>query len=526
MYYTSVKFLLFIIIVFVAYFIIPKRFRWTVLLAASIFFYAGLGWKVFGFLFFSSLSTYLGGLGLGKINQKIDFVKTDQGPNLKERISHLTSLKKYLQFVVVLINLGILAFFKYLNFVIINLNRVFSLFSFQLSFATRTLLVPLGLSFYTFQVVGYIIDVSRGTVKAERNPLKYFLFVSFFPQIIQGPIGRYGDLAHQLYEGHSFEWNRVYDGLILIMWGFFKKMVIADRAALFANTVFGNTQAYAGVETFLGLFIYGIQLYADFSGGIDISRGIAQVMGIDMAQNFNHPFFAQSVQEYWNRWHMSLSAWMRDYVFYSVPSVKFISKTSKKTQKWFGKRIGKKVPSALVTLFCFLLIGIWHDASWNYVAFGFVNGSIIGSSTILKPYHKKWFSVLHIDPGSSAWQLFRMVRTFLICMVLRVSHSGALSTSISMVRSLFSELRLWVLFDGSLTTAFGLTETDFHILFFGCVIFFVVSLVSERGLDVRDWIRRQGFVVRLIVPMFLIFMTMMFAVLDNNLVGGFLYAQF
>ena len=201
--------------------------------------------------------------------------------------------------------------------------------------------MPLGLSFYTFQIVGYMLDISHGKHPAERNFFKYFLFVTFFPQIIQGPISRYSQLAPQLYEGHDFDWDRIYDGIVLIMWGFFKKMVIADRAAIFADTVFSAYWNYAGVQTFLGLFFYGIQLYADFSGGIDITRGIAQVLGIDMVQNFNHPFFAKSVAEYWNRWHMSLGSWMRDYVFYSMKSVKFIAKATKKTNKIFGKKIGK-----------------------------------------------------------------------------------------------------------------------------------------------------------------------------------------
>ena len=339
-------------------------------------------------------------------------------------------------------------------------------------------------------------------------------------------IGRFDALAHQLYEGHEFKWDRVYDGMLLIMWGFFKKMVIADRAAIFANTVFQNWSMFSGVQTFMGLFIYGIQLYADFSGGIDISRGIAQVMGIDMAQNFNHPFFSKSIAEYWNRWHMSLGSWMKDYVFYSMPAVRFISKTSKKTMKWFGKKVGKNLPGALVTLFCFLLIGIWHDASWNYVVFGLTNGLLVGGNTVLRPFYKKWSDALHIDRSTDAWNLFRMVRTFLICMVCRVSHSGSLGASLGMVGSLFTRIRFSVLFDGSLLTDYGLDRADYHILFFACAIFFCLSLVSEKGLDVRAWIRKQGFVVRMIVPLFLVFMTIMFAVLENDLVGGFLYAQF
>ena len=524
--YTSVKFLVFTAAVFVAYFAVPKKYRWLTLLAASFFFYAGVGLRAVLFITFSALSTYLAGLGMGQVQKQIARIKEKAPADLSLQVKKLTKRKKWILVLAVLANLGILGYMKYFNFMASNLNQLFSALSWNFSVTTRQIIMPLGLSFYTFQIVGYLIDVSRGKVEPEKNPAKYFLFVTFFPQIIQGPIGRFGDLAHQLYEGHEWKWSRVYDGLILIMWGFFKKMVIADRAAIFADRVFGNWQQYAGVETFLGLFFYGIQLYADVSGGIDISRGIAQVLGIQMAENFNRPFFAKSIQEYWNRWHMSLGAWMRDYVFYSVRSVKFIAKTTKKTTRIFGKKLGKNIPSALVTCLCFLLIGIWHDASWNYVAFGMINGLLIGGSTILKPYFRKWQEWLGIDRHSGAWQLFRMVRTFLICMVMRVSHSGALRASAGMVASLFRQLRLSRLFDGSLLSDYGLTSMDYSILLVCCTIFFVVSLATERGTDVREWIRQQGFLVKVLVPLFLIFMTMMFAVLENNLVGGFLYAQF
>ena len=316
MLYTTVKFLVFLIAVFILYFIVPRRFRWIVLFAGSLFFYAGVGVRAFCFLFFSAVSTYAAGLGVEAMQRKAAEAKKAKEKAAEKRYIRL---RKLIFGLGLLANLGILCYMKYFNFLIENLNSIFALFSFRLSAATRNILMPLGLSFYTFQVVGYLLDVSRGEQKAERNFPKYMLFVSFFPQIIQGPIGRYNHLAPQLFEGHSFDKARVYDALLLIMWGFFKKMVIADRAAIFANTVFGNYQQYAGFETFIGLFIYGIQLYADFSGGIDISRGAAQVVGIDMAQNFNHPFFSKSVAEYWNRWHMSLGAWMQDYVFYAMP---------------------------------------------------------------------------------------------------------------------------------------------------------------------------------------------------------------
>lgn len=524
--FVSVKFLLFVSIVFILYFSIPKKYRWTILLAGSLYFYAGCGAKAFLFICFSAISTYLGGLALGKIQTKIVSIKQLSMQDGMAQIKALAKYKKYIMLLVILSNIGILCYLKYFNFLIGNLNAIFSWLSFDFTIAEKQLFLPLGLSFYTFQVVGYVIDISRGKYLPEKNFAKYTLFVSFFPQIIQGPISRFDQLVPQLFEGHTFNEQNAIDGILLMMWGYFKKLIIADRAAIFANAVFNNYNNYSGLEIFLGLFIYGIQLYADFSGGIDISRGIAQVVGIDMAHNFQRPFFSRSVDEYWRRWHMTLGAWMRDYIYYSVPMARMVSKMSKKTKKIFGKYIGKVLPGSLATTFIFLIIGIWHEASWNYVAFGLTNGLIIGSSTLFRPLFKKINKILHINEESATWKLFQMIRTFLICMLMRVSHSGSLLISITMLKSIFTTFNPWILFDGSLYTNYGLTETDFHILFFSCTIFFVVSLLQERGYSIRAWISRQGIVFRWSVYMFLIFMTMMFAVLENDLVGGFLYAQF
>lgn len=523
--FVSVKFLLFILIVFIIYFLFPKKYRWTVLLGASIYFYIGVGIEAFLFLFSSAFTTYLAGIFLGKIRIQIESSKKESDGG-KDKILRLEKLKKIVFLIAVLINFGILCYLKYFNFIIDNINSVLSIFTIDFSFSEKSLFLPLGLSFYTFQSMGYVIDVSRGKYKPETNFAKYSLFVSFFPQIVQGPISRYDQLGHQLIEGHEFDEKRIWDGLILMMWGYFKKLVIADRAAIFADEVFTNYAIHSGFETFAGLFFYGIQLYADFSGGIDITRSIAQIVGIDIEQNFQRPFFSRSVGEYWRRWHMTLGNWMRDYIYYSVPMARFVSKLSKKTKKVFGKHLGKVIPGSLATTFIFVIIGIWHDASWNYLAYGLCNGLIIGVSSLFQPYYKKIYKFFRINPDCDSWKLYQMIRTFIICMLLRVSHSGSLLVSITMLKSIFTDFNPWVLFDGSFMVNYGLTETDFHVLFFGCVVFFVISLMQEKGYRIREWIREQGIIFRWAVPIFLIFMTMMFAILDNNLVGGFLYAQF
>ena len=239
------------------------------------------------------------------------------------------------------------------------------------------LVLPLGISFYTFQTMGYVIDVYRGKFRAAKNPAKFALFASFFPQIVQGPIAFYSDLAYQLYAPHDFNYNRFKSGGILALWGLFKKLVIADRAVAMVKLVAGNYSDFKGTYILMAVCMYAIQLYADFSGGIDICRGFAEMLGITMAQNFRQPYFSRSLTEYWHRWHITLGEWLRTYLFYPISISKPFLKMGKQLKKHGLKHLGKVLPTSIASLITFIVIGVWHGAAWKYVAFGLFNGMAI-----------------------------------------------------------------------------------------------------------------------------------------------------
>jgi len=294
---TSFSFIGFVLLITCIYYVFPKRYQWVILLVASYSFYAIAGKTVIVFLMVTTISTYGSALLLDKYRQH----------------------KRLILFSNLLLNFGMLFLFKYTDFAVERFH----------------ILIPLGISFYIFQSAAYLLDIHRGRYVAEKNLAKFALFVSFFPQIIQGPISRYDQLAPQLFRSRSFDFDRLKYGIQLMMWGYMKKMIIADRAAIIVNQVFGHYGEYPGSVTAVGVLFYTLQIYADFSGGIDIIRGVAQILGIDMIENFRQPFFATSLADFWRRWHISLGSFMKDYLFYSIS----FSKSFLKFNKWVRKRL-------------------------------------------------------------------------------------------------------------------------------------------------------------------------------------------
>lgn len=389
--FVSGSFLVFLFLVFAVYFLTPKKYQWVILLLASYIFYAFSGVKLLFFLVLTTMVTFLTGRLLGSVNQQTSQYLAAQKKSLsreekKEYKNGQTTKKRRILFCAVLVNLGILIFLKYFNFLAGNVNSVISLFGSDAKIPVLNLLLPLGISFYTLQSIAYVVDVYRGKYEPDGNIAKFALFMSYFPQIVQGPIARYDQLAHQLYESHKFEYNRVTQGAQLILWGFIKKLVIADRLAVIVNPIFDNYQNYGGILLFIAAAGYGFQVYADFSGGMDIARGVSQILGIDLVLNFERPYFARSLAEFWRRWHITLGSWMKDYVFYPLSLSKQFSKLGKATRKVLGNYIGKKLPTFLSMFIVFMLVGVWHGSSWKYVGYGLWNAVIIVSSILLEPF--------------------------------------------------------------------------------------------------------------------------------------------
>ena len=500
----------------ILYYLCPMRFRWILLLGMSFILYAQNGRRALAFIALTTASTWLGALWMDHLaeagKRKLAAEKGSlSAEEKKARKKRIRSRQRMIFWAVLALNVGILAMVKYLPD----------------SAAARlpfSLIVPMGISFYTFQSVGYLIDVYQGKIRAERNPARYALFVSFFPQLIQGPIGRYDALKPELMTPHRLEAENIRRGLMLMLWGFFKKKVIADRAAAMVETVFAQPSAYGGAVITAAVLMYSLQQYADFSGGIDLVTGGAELMGIHLAPNFKRPYFAVSLGDFWRRWHISLGAWMRDYVFYPFALCKPIARLSKAAKKRFGTNFGRALPAALGNVLVFLLVGVWHGATSNYVAWGLYNGLILAASALAEPIWKR-FGERHPQlVESGGFHVFRILRTFWIVNVgWFFDRSAHVGDALVMLGRTITKPMVAELADGTLFTL-GVTGADYAILAAAALILFAVSVVGERGADVRSRVMAQPLVKRWLLLYGLLFFTMLFYV--PNSMASFMYAAF
>lgn len=485
MLFTSYEFLEFLLVLLLLYYLIPAGWQWKLLLAASFFFYFCASPVYCAYIAVTIVTTWAAGCMIGAARRKRDAYLQENGENLgKEgKKAYKAQVKRRtwrFTLACLLLNLGILAVVKYTNFVIANVNAVIDALGSGSPIRFFNIILPLGISFYTFQAMGYIIDVYRGTVEAERNPFKFALFVSFFPQLIQGPISRFGDLKQTLFERHPFHGPTVSLGLQRILWGFFKKLVVADRIVAGVNVLIHDADAYTGAYAFVGMLFYALELYADFTGGIDITIGIAQTLGIRVMENFNRPFFSKNIKEYWNRWHITMGSWFTDYIFYPISVCKPMLKLSKFSRKRFGEVVGKRVPVYLSSFAVWFATGVWHGASWNFIVWGLGNWLVIMVSQELEPLYAKFHGRFHVKE-KFGFRLFQVIRTVLLMSVLRMFDCYRnVPLTFRMIGSMFTARNWNVLWDGSLLRI-GLSGTDYAVLLFGLVLLVTVSLVQRRG---------------------------------------------
>lgn len=525
MIFTSGSFLLFFAVVLLGYYIIPKKCQWIWLLLASFFFYFQSLPVYCIFLAVSILIIYGAALLIGKLNKSQDIcIEKNNGGLTKDEkklIQKQYGRKKLAVCLAgVILNVGILVFVKYANFFGENIMRLFNG-----TFTAIDLIVPLGISFYTFQSTGYLLDVYFGTIQPEKNPFKYSLFVSFFPQIIQGPIAKYGELAPQMTAPHKFDYDRVKSGILRMLWGFFKKLVIADRAALFVNTVFDNWRDYGGVIVAVAAVMYAIQLYADFSGYMDIAIGAGETLGITMPENFSTPYFSKNVAEFWRRWHITLGEWFRQYLFYPIIRTPLCKKISK--SKKLPKYIKTNLPTVIGLAVVWLTIGFWHGSSWKFVFYGLYYGFIIIASMLLKPVYQKLVKKLKINTDCFSWSLFQKLRTFcIVCIGYIFFRGDGLINASKMLFRMFSVYNPWVLTDGTLLTL-GLDWKNWNVLIISVVILFCVSLANEKGIKVREKIAEQNIAFEWIVYLAGIFAVLIFGIYGPEYnASSFIYFQF
>ena len=521
----SLQFLAFVIILSLIYFIIPNKFKWSILLIASYIYYFMASKELTLYLIITTITIYFIALLLEKVNIKTK-LKCEGKDKTEKKIlkKKATRNKKVLLIIAIVINFGILVFLKYSNFIAGNINKLIGPYN---KIPMRNIILPLGISYYTLQAISYVVDVFRGKYKPEKNFGKVALFLSFFPQMLQGPIGKFDELSEQLFKPHKFDYTRVKYASQLILWGFLKKMVIADRAALYVNEVFGNYSEYHGIVIILAVILYTVQIYAEFSGCIDIVRGVAQIFGITLAENFKRPFFSKSIQEFWRRWHITLGAWLREYIFYPISFSKMCINITSGAKKIFKGHIGKIVPAAFALFFVWFGNGIWHGASWKYIFYGLYYYILTMVGMILEPLFGIVIKRLKLNVNTFSYRLWQMFRTTMIVLGgMLIFRAKRLKVALEMFKSIFTLKNIELLFNGKLFKI-GFDTGDFVIIIIGVVIMFLVSLLQEKGYNIREKISKQNILFR-----WTLYYCALFAIIILGIYGkgyaasSFIYGQF
>lgn len=531
--FISYKFILFFIVLTVLYYVIPKKCQWILLLVAGFAFYAAADIRYPLFLLVTSLTVYGTALWIERCNQTAAaYGKGQNGsgvvPSRQERKAFRKRMEKKKKRVLLLclfLNIGILAAVKYTNFAIDNVNMILERTGGQ-EISYVDFIVPLGISFYTFQAVGYLLDVYWEKCELQKNFLRFTLFVSFFPQLIQGPISRYSSLSQTLYEKHSFNWRTVRFGLERIMYGYFKKLVIADRVSAGLSVLAEDPEYYTGGFVFVGMIFYAVQLYADFTGGIDITIGIAQVLGIHVEENFVRPYFSKSIAEYWRRWHISMGTWFRDYMFYPCSISRPVKKIAVFCKKHFGMEVARRVSVYMATVLVWLATGVWHGARWYFVVWGLANGVIILISEELAPLYQRFHQCFPGLDESALYRGFQVIRTFFLMSCLRLFDTyGSVRTTFRQFIHMFTQLGRHPV-TGEELTGLGLSWADYGILGVGVLVMFLVSMSGRNG-SVREKIARQPYVIRYAAFATLFFAVLLFGVYGQGYdVRQFIYNQF
>jgi len=479
MLFNSIEFLLFFPFVIIVYFLLPKQFlRKYFLLAASCYFYMSFIPKYMLILLFTTIVDYTGAL-------------------LIEKFRENKKLKLTFFLIGIGLNVGLLIYFKYLGVIGDTIN----FFGTKLSLKTVVIpeiALPIGISFHTFQSMGYFIDVFKGTEKAEKNFFDFALFLMFFPQLVAGPIERSSNLFSQLKTFHYLKAENISAGGKKMLWGMFKKVVVADNLALFADAVFNHVENYSGMGLVIGILAFTVQIYCDFSGYSDIAIGAAKIMDIDLMTNFNTPYFSKSVPEFWRRWHISLSTWFRDYIYFPLG----------------GNRVSKPrwVFNQLVT---FTISGVWHGAGYTYVFWGLLNGVYIVISRFVTPIKEKVHALLHIDRVPAVGDFFSIAVTIILSAFSWIFfRANSFADAFYVVRNLFSPTAM----DFS-----TIPELRAYVAVGAVILLFGIEFLQNYAKKFIDWYFRLPHPVRVVSYALLTAIIIIFGAYDNK---AFIYFQF
>lgn len=477
--FISVPFLLFFGAVSLAYYLLPRRWQWGVLLAGSVIFYLTADLRYGIFLTVCTVSGYLAVCRMDDRFRKLDAYLREKPLTREEKKAARGSVKgknRVTLAVCLVLNFAMLFVCKALLLPAVRTAAEGTVLSFL------SLGLPLGISFYLFQTMGYCIDVYRGKAKAQRNFLKFALFTTYFPYLIQGPISAYGKLEGQLYTSHDFDGKQWSFGIQRMLWGYFKKLVIADRIAPLIASL--RAPELGGMGFFLLTLSYAVQIYGDFTGGIDMTIGMSESLGICLPENFIRPYFSKNIAEYWRRWHISLGEWMKDYIFYPISVSGPMLRLSKTARARLGN-FGKRLPVYVASLATWFVTGIWHGLTPNFILWGMLNCLFIVGSEECAPLYARFHNRFHLK--EKGWYgSFEILRMFLLMNFIRACdlfpHVGDYFAGFG---RMLTNPNFVMLTNGTLLTL-GLTGPDFAILGFGIALLFAVSLYQEKKGSVRE----------------------------------------
>lgn len=486
MLFNSLQFVIFFPIVSIIYFLIPHKFRWSFLLVASYIFYMGWNASYALLLFASTFITYTASI-------------------LIDRASKASYRKMWLTLSIVL-NLGVLFTFKYFDFFFSSLYMLFDALHLSYTPIQFSLVLPVGISFYIFQALGYSIDVYRKDIPVQKHFGKYALFVSFFPQLVAGPIERSKNLLPQFDEVHKFNYSDTTSGLRLMAWGFFKKIVIADTLCTTVNKVYNNLEAYEGTAILIATILFAFQIFCDFSGYSDIARGCARIMGFRLMNNFDYPYFARSIKDFWRRWHISLSTWFKDYIYIPLG----------------GSRVGK-VRTYVNLLITFLCSGLWHGANWTFLIWGGYHGGLQVIGDITKKPRNKCSRALGLHKIPRITHAFQVVFVFaLVCIGWIFFRANTLSDAWYAISKIFT-LNIPTMSEiFSLLKSIFVTRAELYRLLLTLPVFFIACCVDYKA-SLSKLITSAPFVIRYILYILIVVYVMLFARAEMQ---DFIYFQF
>ncbi|MDE6413575.1 MAG: MBOAT family protein [Eubacterium sp.] len=511
--YFSLQYLmLFLPIVVVLYWLMPRKARRWVLLIASYAFFWLISGKLTVFLLITTLSIYLFGLWLDKLNAKRKLAAKNAADRAEKKAikKAYQTKQRWVVFFATAVHIGTLLVLKYTPFFLENVNAVIKACGSSFEIGIPKFLLPIGISFFSMQAMSYILDVYHGVIKADRNYLRISLYISFFPQIVEGPICKYADTAEQIYEVKQISYTNLMLGLERIAYGLMKKIVVADRLNILVETIYNDYSKFGGATVALGAVAYTIQLYMDFSGTMDAVCGTAQIFGIEMPENFKRPFFSKSISEFWKRWHITLGAWFRDYIFYPISMSKPMKNLTTSARKKVGNHFGPLIAGSIALFAVWFSNGLWHGAAWSYVFFGLYHFALILSGNIITPFSKSLNEKLHINEESFAYKVMQMVRTTIFVIIGEMFFRAlTLTDGFAMFKKLVTEFSFAEWKAGYLK-AFGVDVKDLVIVGVTLLIIFVVSILNEKGINIRNELLKKNILVRWLVFIALILFILIF----------------